>query len=634
MNMSKTSWPLGLVSNGKNAFSRAIAVMTAIVLQLTTITASGAQTPSSEPFTRLFDTSVASSEPLAPSAMDARRGWTQIPEDQTQHEFAGDVVLLNDRLALVLRRNRAGVEVYARTSSGFRMHGALAPLGEASANEFKSVRIIENAPSGVTIEASFDSMNATPLGLLIELLQGQLSVKTQASNGTKALSVKAPCEFAVLPDFFADDIVIDPAQVSVDTLETPSENFLLHLLDSGNAVVMNVWDNRDQDVRVHVDHVAKPAKITSTEIEFGDKGSIWIAVMTAPGVWHKRGVLKSERGRILPLDWSMPFPAVWRVDWRRADQLTDSWEMAVENQDGSFRKSELFEVSKDAWTDRDWWASEKPRWRWNTGLGSYWYPCWIDRNGRAFLQPLSKRRSFVGPALVYAINRSADTPLDMFTVTDIVRNTLGMGPCQYILDVEGHKSNFKGRPTCDVRDTLNAIYEKGEHRSKSAEVTQALDNVLAFMRLIRGRIEQYAQFAREIQVYLEQQRATKAAPEAFLDEMLKQARRVDEAIVERKEGLKTPEYATALVEKFRTTLVGYSGADAAGRCREITAGFVGIGENQDELVAECRQCVKLLRQRAVLAMAQDPNVSDVVKEIRARTQTMLRDPVNYEAAAH
>jgi len=57
---------------------------------------------------------------------------------------------------------------------------------------------------------------------------------------------------------------------------------------------------------------------------------------------------------------------------------------------------------------------------------------------------------------------------------------------------------------------------------------------------------------------------------------------------------------------------------------------VEIGGTQDELVAQCRGAVKILRQRAGLLMAQDPRMATVAGEIRKRTQEVLRNPAWHE----
>jgi len=74
-------------------------------------------------------------------------------------------------------------------------------------------------------------------------------------------------------------------------------------------------------------------------------------------------------------------------------------------------------------------------------------------------------------------------------------------------------------------------------------------------------------------------------------------RKMDGFVDRRKEGIKTPEYATQLVNGFRSTVVDFEGEDALAKCKKITAALVGIGGNQDELVGECRMVVKILRKR-------------------------------------
>ena len=67
-------------------------------------------------------------------------------------------------------------------------------------------------------------------------------------------------------------------------------------------------------------------------MSYGKGGKIWVAMLQAPGVWHQRDVTKEEAGKILALDWTAPFSAQWRVDWRFRGRLTASWEMAGANE--------------------------------------------------------------------------------------------------------------------------------------------------------------------------------------------------------------------------------------------------------------------------------------------------------------
>jgi len=67
------------------------------------------------------------------------------------------------------------------------------------------------------------------------------------------------------------------------------------------------------------------------------------------------------------------------------------------------------------------------------------WPCWFD-GGQGFVN-LSKKFVEVKGAMEYVLaypsDRAKDTPLAMFTPVDIVRQTLGVGPCEYVLDREG-----------------------------------------------------------------------------------------------------------------------------------------------------------------------------------------------------
>lgn len=606
------------------------------------------------PFTVLIDTRVESPIPLTQESFAQRGRWTLVPPDTTDYEFAGDAVLTNDRLAAVARRQGVGIELYALGGNGPSLRAVLLPAGGDPLRSVQSVTIRKNAEDGVELGVVCSADGAS--GLSLELALGQIHVKTQPLGTTKGVRVEAPCRFSVMPDFFADDIVLDARSIPLDRVEQPSENLFVQMVADGNAMVMSVWENRDQDVTVNLSGAADMRTLDSVEIAYGSGDAVWVAILNEPGVWHQRDVTESDLGVELPLEWRAPYEAIWRVDWHRTDGLTDSWEMIVEQEDGSFTKPDLFEEIPEDWAGQDWWSSSGPRARWNTALGRYLYPAWFDKQGAAYLQPLKqifnwstseegefhplpKNSLWVGPALIFPVDRTAATPLDRFSITDVVRNTLGVGPCQYILDVEGQKARFQGRPTCDTRDLLNDIYEnrnsvESDAEFRREEVVQIVDDVLTFIRLIRSRIEAYRQFGQEMETYLEHQKQLHPELGAFFESMSEANRGIAHAIANREEGIQSIAYAEGLARKFHEDVLDYNGPDALDRCKAITEGWVHMGDNQDELVAECRVAVKVLRQRAIMASLTEPAATDIAREIRERTQAVLRSPVSYEGARH
>src|SRR5207245_4604281 len=134
--------------------------------------------------------------------------------------------------------------------------------------------------------------------------RGELFVELQALSGAATLRVECPSRFAVLPDFFADDILFDARNVPLDKVELPSENFLLHFTGKQDAIIMSVFENRAQDVRVTLGGRREQRMITGSEIEFGKQGNkIWVGILEGAGMWHSLDVTPADAKKVMPLDW-------------------------------------------------------------------------------------------------------------------------------------------------------------------------------------------------------------------------------------------------------------------------------------------------------------------------------------------
>ena len=368
----------------------------------------------------VFDTGVSAAAPLTGDAVAKKAGWTLLPEDQPRHTFKGDAVLANDRLTVVLRRRSPGAEVYANGAGGPVLRAVLTPVTDSAPAGIASVTIVENGPGAVALDAGFRAPAGPDAIVRFELQPGRMFVRTEARRGVQRLRLEAPCRFAVLPDFFADDIAIDATELPADRAELPSENFLLHMGGHGEAIVLAVWSQREQEVQVLMAGRGKSRVIQASEIPYGTKGTVDVAVLEGPGVWHSHDVKRADADQVIPLGWKAPFPAQWRMDWRQDDGLTDSWEMLVQKPDGNYTKLDWFGQS-DTYGTPDWMKPD--RLRWTTVLGAFKYPCWIDKEGQGFIQPLKRPGRFQGPAIVYPINRVTATPLTSSTFVDVMRAT-------------------------------------------------------------------------------------------------------------------------------------------------------------------------------------------------------------------
>ena len=600
---------------------------------LTTVSWGADGTTPSEPKTKaaitVWDTGTLSTDALAPAALAGKNDWTAIPAGATADTFKGDAVVSNGQIVAVLRKKDAVLEVYSVKPDGAasRLRLRLETAAGEPAASVDRVALTENTKTGACLEASFKTAKGTAAAGKFRIKRGEMGVQAEPGAGAGKLRVECTCRFVVLPDFFADDIAIDATKLKPSTVELPSENFVMHMLGKGDAIAMCVFENREQDVKVTLAGEGAARVVTGSEIGLEGK-KVWVSLLEAPGIWHTHEITAQDAGKVVPLDWKMPFPAQWRVDFPKANDLTDSWEMLLQDKpNGSFTKPSWMGSGED--------TLRRSRKRWNTVLGDFSYPCWTEADAKGYLQPLkSKVLKFQGTALLYPINRVKQTPLDAATVVDVMRNTLGTGPCEHILDIGGQKVEYRGMATCESRDRLTAIYEKKQQKEKRADADKILDDALIFVKHIRGRIERYVEFGHNMRDYLAEQK--KAHPELsdFITEMEQLNAVIDKRYAARKSNIKTPEYVAKMNEDFRKNVLDYDGRDALKRCEKYAEALVEVGDNQDELSGECRYAIKTLRQRAGIMMALDPRVAPIATEIRKRTQETLRNPANHEGARH
>jgi hypothetical protein len=543
-------------------------------------------------------------------------GSEAVKMGETPASFKGDAVVSNGRITLVVPKSGSGAEIRVGTSTRAVLHlSGVAKIDKVAVSEY--------GKGGVTLDIGGKGASAK-----LKLKKGDVTVEVQPGEGAEKLRIDCPSRFIVLPDFFADDIVIDARKLPSASAEIPSENFVLQLAGKGEAIVMTVFENREQDVRLSLNGKGNDRVATGSEIEFGKGRKIWVSVLEAPQIWHVREIEPADTGKTVTLDWKMPFPAAWRCDLTRANDLADSWEMLLQkDKDGEF--------TKPSWMGGGPERMPATRKRWTTVLGSFFYPVWSDADHVGYIAPLKHDKvSFRGPAVIYPVNRVNETPLDAFTVIDLVRNTLGAGPCEYLLDLEGNRSTNRGRATCSSRDVLSGIYKEGAQKAKHAEVEKVLQDALTFVTFIRSRITKYADAAAKIRVYLAEQK--KAHPElaASIDELDKIAAEVDTRFAARKDKMKTPDYVAKINDDFRHDVMDYEGPDALDRCKKYATALVEVGDNQDELSGELRWVIKAIRQKAGLLMAADARMAPIAAELRARCAEALKGPAGHEGNRH
>ena len=525
------------------------------------------------PFTYLFDAGSQAARPLSAKAIAAKQGWALVPEDDTEHAFQGDAVLLNDKLTLVLRRRGPGAEVYSQTADGPKLRAVVmsAPRKAVAITGASSIRIVENSLGAVMVEADFHGdgqsgtctagYRLTPGQSMLEMTGGQAADRFFAWSNTR---------YVVVPDFFADDMVFSASACDLPRFGLPAENFLLNLIDGGDCLLACVWRSAEQEAYAVATGDGADRAIRGCEIGGGADKILWVALLEQPDIWCHRTIADDDAAGPIHLDWKPPFDARWRADFVRSDGGADSRALPdVLAPSGPTESTSLV-----------------------PGMPS-------------------------GRVVVYPIDRSPDTPLTALCPIDVLRNTLGVGPCQYVLQSEGLASDTNPTPAF-VMEWVEKQFAGDKEAESADEIGRRLDAMADHVAHVQARIDQYAAFSHQIRALCESsgENTEPAAIERFtdvLDEM-------DRSLAALRDTTDAPASATALARRI-AGLIGKENASA--ECGRLGEDVRRIGAAQDRTLSKCRMAVRWLKQQARMTAISSPRAAELAREIRARTERFI-----------
>jgi hypothetical protein len=557
------------------------------------------------PAVRVFDTGASSKEPLTDAAIVAKRGWTQVPEDTLLPAFKGDAVLMNDRLAAVLRPGATGAVIYSRTSDGWHERASLAPTpghGSAEVN-LQSVRLLENTAGAVLAEGCFRTSQGGMALLAYRLTTGQGIVEARPGSGAAYLWIRCPVSYVVVPDFFGNDMVFGLPVGDVGRLGLPAENFLINLIPDQNAAVVCAWQPRNLEAwAVIFGHTARGVSIKDTKKWLGATAiqcirdaRIWVAFLEGSGLWHERAIGPADEGKTVALDWRPPFSAKWRADFVKAGGMADSVEFKMAADTG-----QIAGEAKDP-------------------------PCRIDGDRATVRMPSAAGaapggKSAARSLVVYPLDRTRETPLTVFTPVDVMRSTLGVGPCQYILEAEGLAS--QDNPTPDqVMTWVEKQFRKKKDKEAEAEIRDRLKAMVELVGRTEMRVKRYADSVPEMRKVLDGEAKTPAVAEAA-----QSLRATLDSLEETIRAGRAMPPGAAQAGPLAGRVAGLIGKDgAAAECQKLAAEVRAIGAAQDRTLSKCRMAVRWLIAQCRTMADGDPSQAEAAKRFRERAEKVLQN---------
>ncbi|HUT35325.1 MAG TPA: hypothetical protein VNE39_17695 [Planctomycetota bacterium] len=543
--------------------------------------------------------------------LGGKKGWELVSPGTAAHALEGDVVVENERIAVVFCRRSAGPLVCPKPvpqqgTDRVRLV-PIAPGGQQTTS-LGQIVVRKNSEDEVALEVSTRTQSGQEIRTTYSLARGRVFIECRPVQNAGRIRVEAATRFAVLPDFFGADMVFDPRSYSRPRLIVPSENFVLNLLEGENTIAMSVWPTGSQEAELVLAGAKEERRIGATEIAFDGK-SVYVALLHSPGIWHEHRLREPYADRDVALGWKRPFPAKWRANFC-AQRRSDSWD--------------FHDRRGDTWM----YLYQEMVW-----------PCWFD--GDNGLVRLSRRfidvKGAMDSVLVYPSDRKKETPLATFTPVDIVRDTLGVGPCEYVLDREGlqgrsantGRKNF-GRGVCDTTTPIEYLFILGIEARESVLIGHLVDDILADNRAINARVLEFRGFGRQLgELCATMRRDSAPATHQLLDEAGKNAKEIEALYQEKLPTIKNPAHAAQLGQRVRE-IASRSDPENLGECKTLTRELREIAGTQHRMIGDYRVMVKRLRQQAAIIGAEEPAAVKAAERIRKLAGQVLRKKYGVE----
>ena len=530
-----------------------------------------------------------------------RDAWQAVaPEAWAKHTFKGDALVENDKLQVLFGVGCPGPTVYSRSGVGVEpKRMVLIPLSakREPCETIASVKLLEKAGEEATVEVLSQSKGGKRERITVSLGSAHNFVKVSPVENAPALRVRARTRFAVIPDFFGDDMVFDSRRSPGDRLFVPAENLLLSLAGDGRTILMAAWPAGDQEVDALIGGEKDARLFEGVELTF-DKKSLCLAVLDGPGLWHSVALEQAScADKDLDSGWKRPFEARWRGDFRLADR-TDSWDIASQRDSTNLQP-----------------------------YGKIAFPVWFDQ-GKGMIRMPGK--DYLGTAVIYPLERARNTPLSVLTPVDVLRDALGTGPCEYILDKEGIGTRSPGGDrqlvctgVCNTTGATQHFFELGLECREGKLVRDLMGDVMAFNITVRQRLEEYRAFARKLTDLCAEEKKRNPAVQSIADLADRFQKRIEEHFAKRLPAMKSPEQNVELVRRIEA-LTRENDPENLGKYLDFAAQLRGLAGTQDSLAGQFRAEVRRFRRELGATVPSDRDAARVVEKLWQLSRNALR----------
>ncbi|MBW8041390.1 MAG: hypothetical protein FVQ85_15520 [Planctomycetes bacterium] len=523
-----------------------------------------------------------------------------------EYSFQGDAVVENKHLITVFSSKKGCVVIYSRADSSQKKVELIPLQLKAKHASITHIRILQNTGDNAALEVTFSAKETEDNYSAIFSFDKKQVVEIKPAENMKGISLFSLIEYGVVPSFIGDDLIFNPGEYpSMTTLHIPSDNIFLGLLKGQNNMLVLTWPGGKQLTRLVLDNKERKRRLIES-VDFDNDGkSIYLALLDAPGIWHKEELKPSYLEKDVAVNWKRPFSAKWKTQLLEAGVKT----------------TYKFRESKDK--------------IWRAITGNYTYPVWFQ--GENTFYRLGKKIPPKGESIIYFLERKG-TPVSVSTPVDVMKETLGRQACDTILDLAGRKLRSHHRraglgirraATCGCTAAIEVVFKAGQEIKKKEYVAGAVDDMVYFVTRHVERIREYQDFAREMMSFLNLKTKSNPDLKQFLDSMETITQEIPQEYNRQKENIQTLEYTAELARKTKA-LTQKKIPQNLPTCLALGEKWRAMGGAQDELIAKFHSITRKLFQEAGYSCVNQPQALEIARDIRKRCRKCLRNPDSYE----
>ena len=521
--------------------------------------------------------------------------WQTLSPDQLPATVDGRSVIATQRILVSFDTDTGDVTVYTRRANRLTRRGIVRAVPHQPTVKYQLVSGAGRGGLGIEVYGADDQLDYT----LALSGDGLIEFKPAGAQQVSVSGIRLA--HGIVPSLIGTDLVYDARRYpGRRTLHVPSMNLFTGLVQGNHCTMVCIWPPGDQAVRLQIGHEGEEGVIDSFSIDV-DGRSFFLSFVEYPGIWHAEPLKDAYLEKDTVIDWKRPFPALWIGHF-----FVDSEEISYPFYFGPEK--------------RKLWGRYIRSW--------YYYPCWFQGD-KTYIH-FEKKFPPNGEMLIYCLeNRqsAAQAP----SPVQLMRAALGEEAAARLLDFDGTQQRSllaHGEAVCAMTNKMQEMFDVGAEVQQKAHIATRADDVADFIGMIRERILEYGQFAKQMNETLG---AIEQAEGASADALLAVLDTVDEISLAAEEDLPDvtldevrlwTEEIKYLSQKVRPTNAKRY-AVLGRQCRSVAG-------SQDDLARElCVLTIRLMEEAARMGV-DSPKRVKVAEEIIAKSRQVLRRPTWWE----